>query len=341
MGDDSPSDEQPDATPNESIHVALASVLPKAGVHAELLAMLQTIDEKLMAASVPYWATGGTLLGAVRHRGIIPHDDDVDIELLESDLPRAVSALGSIGDSFRYAGTWGEENVPVGRFYFWGSGCTTRSVDVFLREESLLALADFPSATEIFPLQRLPFHNITVPAPKDPADCLARCYGASWASEAVVWSHSCRRLLRVPLGVYNEAVAASGYREPHAQPSFAESLAQVGLQSAGDLRERLWALHGWQSPYYVELGGTVGGVDDVSLEILQLECRHCPLTPSLSYALVNRDGDDWMAGLSRDTGVFLSVEPATTVSGEPSKLRLRAVGSPEDLDAISERLTHF
>ena len=69
---------------------------------AKLLEMLKDVSEVMRAHDIPFYLAYGTLLGAVRHHGFIPWDDDVDIYVFEKDLDRIAEAMKDLGDRYYY-----------------------------------------------------------------------------------------------------------------------------------------------------------------------------------------------------------------------------------------------
>lgn len=55
--------------------------------------LLLAVDRVCRRHNISYWLSSGTLLGAVRHGGYIPWDDDLDIEMLRPDYERLLQVL--------------------------------------------------------------------------------------------------------------------------------------------------------------------------------------------------------------------------------------------------------
>jgi len=193
----------------------LRSLMPR---QTMLISLLQATCSQL-ERKVEFWITGGTLLGAIRHGGFIPHDDDVDLECAEKDFPSLEAAFESHHLlNFRKGGYW--NTTPVAHVGIKG---TDVELDIFLREEGLELQRDFPCSTEIFPLCSYDFHGVAVPGPSNPTPFLERLYGADWNDAVKVWSHNFNfyhglahdpERVRLTLSEYNSHVVACGYTAP-------------------------------------------------------------------------------------------------------------------------------
>ncbi len=73
-------------------------------VHKVLLEMLKDFDALCQKYKIPYYLTGGSCLGAVRHYGFIPWDDDADVGMLYEDYLRFLKAC--------------EKELPNDKYYY-------------------------------------------------------------------------------------------------------------------------------------------------------------------------------------------------------------------------------
>eukprot|EP00930_Biecheleria_cincta_P076396 TRINITY_DN63619_c0_g1_i1.p1 TRINITY_DN63619_c0_g1~~TRINITY_DN63619_c0_g1_i1.p1 ORF type:complete len:270 (-),score=28.82 TRINITY_DN63619_c0_g1_i1:148-957(-) len=222
-----------------------------------LLALLQASLARLNSLGVPCWITGGTLLGALRHGGFVPHDDDLDLECLEADLDKIRSAFDDHPLLvFRKGGHWNTTPVAhIGLRNGAGGGSVEIELDIFLREDPLVEHKDLPSAQETFPLADVEFHGLKVPAPGSAEPFLRRMYGQDCLDTVRVWSHDFNQFhslahnpnrVLMTLEAYTALVLSTGYQAPVLPPGDVEECLRSLVGEGGIMaaitaeREETW-----------------------------------------------------------------------------------------------------
>ena len=95
----------------------------------ELLEILLEFDRICRAAGIRYVLSSGTLLGAVRHKGFIPWDDDMDVDMLRSDYEKFCQVADQLIDHERFF----FQNTDTDTGYRWVFGKMRRKDTEYIR----------------------------------------------------------------------------------------------------------------------------------------------------------------------------------------------------------------
>ncbi len=115
-----------------------------------LFGMLDDVDSICERENIRYYLIGGTLLGAVRHKGFIPWDDDLDIAMPREDYDRFVeNAPQWLGDKYYF------QNYISDKKYFVPFSKVRLNGSVF--KEKALANLDIHHGVflDVFPLDSI------------------------------------------------------------------------------------------------------------------------------------------------------------------------------------------
>jgi len=119
------------------------------------LDMLVELDRVCRKNDIPYRITGGTLLGAVRHKGFIPWDDDADVNMLREDYER----FKKVADQLDPEICWFQDH-DTDPEYRWGYAKLRRTGTKYVRvgQEHLKCRTGI--FIDIFPLDDVPDSTI-------------------------------------------------------------------------------------------------------------------------------------------------------------------------------------
>ena len=119
------------------------------------LEMLIEFDRVCRKNNIRYTIFGGTLLGAVRHKGYIPWDDDADIAMLREDYEKFVKISDELDPKICYFQD--NKNDPN---YRWGYSKLRRTNTLYVRagQEHIKCRTGF--FIDIFPMDDIPKSTI-------------------------------------------------------------------------------------------------------------------------------------------------------------------------------------
>lgn len=114
--------------------------------------LLKEVDRICKKCNIHYNIIAGTLLGAVRHGGYIPWDDDADVALLREEYEKFVAACKTELDTDRFY--FQDHNETAG--YRWGYGKLRMKKTIFLREYQEHMPYEQGVFIDVFPLDYVP-----------------------------------------------------------------------------------------------------------------------------------------------------------------------------------------
>jgi len=152
-----------------------------------LYQMMYDVHNALSVHDIKYWADGGTLLGAVRNGGVIPWDDDLDIQIHNADSSRFFDQVVPVLKKMGYE-VAGAKIITSSEKFKCLPNENPPSCDVFFATEKEGRLdINWPQAIQtkdLEPLRFYKFGSFKVYGPQNPAPYLEDLYGKNFMHQA-------------------------------------------------------------------------------------------------------------------------------------------------------------
>lgn len=115
--------------------------------------VMKRIHDFCVANNIKYYIIGGTLLGAIRHKGFIPWDDDMDIAMMRDDYEKFIDLF----PSYFTDGSLVAQRPEDIKHYYPGHG-RVYIADTLKSQSGLLHYKDYNNQMyiDLFPLDNVP-----------------------------------------------------------------------------------------------------------------------------------------------------------------------------------------
>ena len=120
-----------------------------------LLGILIKIDQICRDENIPYVIFYGTLLGAVRHKGFIPWDDDIDIAVPREHFSRLQNAINAVSKDYNINFIFLSTNPDT--IYSGGKICDTTTT---LNESTFKPVTGYGAFIDVFPFDNFSENRI-------------------------------------------------------------------------------------------------------------------------------------------------------------------------------------
>jgi len=162
-------------------------------LHENLYNLMEYFDKFCQKHDIKYWAVAGTALGMIRNKGIIPHDDDIDVGILEEEVNK-IEKLKTEIENNGYTFECGDKSKPdIIKFFKFDNKKVLKDywIDIFIfktseenndkyvyknKDHQELWPTEWFYKKELFPLHRFPFDKLKINGPNKPNNYLDRAY---------------------------------------------------------------------------------------------------------------------------------------------------------------------